>query len=216
MVLIELNPKTKKPYKWSRQAREKRKGSGNPCFGKHFKCSEEKKNKISFSNKGKKSFLGKKHSIETKEKMREMKIGKPGKPCSEEIKEKLRISNVGQVRTKEAREKMSKSAKERVKNSFNLVVNYNKKACEWFSKFDKDNNTNGLYATNGGEKKIKKTGYFVDYFNSDLKLIMEWDEKKHYCNGKLKEKDVKRQNEIQKIYSNYKFIRIRENELIRS
>ncbi len=88
---------------------------------------------------------------------------------------------------------------------------YNFNACEFFKQFDKDFNVRGLYATNGGEYYIKELGYWPDYINFDLKLIIEWDEENHYnADGNLKAKDVQRQKEIQKYFSDFRFIRIRE------
>ncbi|MEW6615423.1 MAG: helix-turn-helix transcriptional regulator [Thermodesulfobacteriota bacterium] len=90
---------------------------------------------------------------------------------------------------------------------------YNPKACRWFEIFDKTNNTKGMYATNGGEFFIETLGYFLDYINHDLKLIMDWDEEFHYdINGSLYERDKIRQQNIEKYFPNYKFIRIREKE----
>jgi len=67
----------------------------------------------------------------------------------------------------------------------------------------------GRYATNGGEYCIKELGYFLDYFNSSAKLIIEWDEPHHYDDhGNLNQKDVQRQSEIQDLYSNFEFRRI--------
>jgi hypothetical protein len=92
--------------------------------------------------------------------------------------------------------------------------NYNISACEYFKMFDRRNKTKGKYAMyGGGEHFIRELGYFVDYFNSKLKLIIEYDEKYHYDkNGNLKEKDIIRQKEIQAIYPNYEFRRIQETK----
>ncbi len=88
---------------------------------------------------------------------------------------------------------------------------YNSQACKFFELFDKDFNTKDLYATNGGEYYIKELGYFPDYVNFDLMLIIEWDEERHYgANGNLKERDVLRQKEIQEYFPDFRFVRIRE------
>jgi hypothetical protein len=87
---------------------------------------------------------------------------------------------------------------------------YNKTACEYFKKFDEEHNTKGRYAMyGGGEYKIEELGYFVDYINFDLKLIIEWDEPRHYVNGQLRDKDIIRQEEIQKLYPYFEFRRIK-------
>jgi len=88
---------------------------------------------------------------------------------------------------------------------------YNLKACEYFKKFDEENNTQGRYAVYGnGEYFIKELGYYPDYINFEKKLIIEWDEKDHYVAGKLSERDVIRQKEIQELYPDFEFRRIRD------
>jgi len=60
----------------------------------------------------------------------------------------------------------------------------------------------------GGEYHIRKLGYFLDYINFYKKIIIEWDESYHFDEeGKLREKDVIRQKEIQKVFPDFKFIR---------
>ena len=183
-------------------------GRKNPMYGK--KHSEETRKKMSDSHKKKK--LSEEHKLN---------IGKAhkGKKISKETIEKRKKSldgkiwsrgkdnpNFGSKRTKEQRENMSKAAKKRViKNG--LVVNFNKDACKWFKLFDKKNNTNGMYATNDGEKQIDGTTYFVDYFNSDLKLIIEWDEPYH---DNIIDKDIERENMIKGKYPHFSFLRIKE------
>jgi very-short-patch-repair endonuclease len=61
---------------------------------------------------------------------------------------------------------------------------------------------------------VKELGYWLDYINFEKKLIIEWDERSHYKNNKLKEKDVLRQNAIQKVFPDFQFSRIQENTLL--
>lgn len=92
-----------------------------------------------------------------------------------------------------------------------VYPNFNPKACEFFKSFDMLFNTKGQYAMyGGGEYYIERLGYFPDYFNLTLKLIMEWDEPNHYENGRLKEKDKIRQKEIQELYPEFEFVRVRQ------
>ncbi len=91
---------------------------------------------------------------------------------------------------------------------------YNKMACEYFRQFDDDNDTSGQYAVyGGGEFEIKELGYYPDYINFDLKLIMEFDEENYYKNNQLHKDDVQRQKKIQAIYPDFKFRRIREKDI---
>lgn len=92
-----------------------------------------------------------------------------------------------------------------------LSPNWNPKACDYFEQFDKQHNTSGQHARNGGEFYIKELGYWVDYMNHDLKLIMEYDEKHHFNkDGKLRKKDIIRQQEIEELYPEYDFRRIKD------
>ncbi len=139
---------------------------------------------------------GKRHTDETKMKMSEARRGKNhplfGKHHSKESKRKMRLSRIKEIKDKNG----------------TIFPNYNKEACEYFRKFDKDNDTQGRYAVyGGGEYFIEKLGYWPDYINFDMKLIMEWDEEYHKYQ---KDKDIQRQKEIQEYYPDFEFIRIRE------
>jgi hypothetical protein len=104
----------------------------------------------------------------------------------------------------------------RIEKNYGIVwPKYNKIACEFFKKFDEENNTKGRYAVyGGGEYKIEELVYWIDYINFDLKLIIEWDEKYHFkANGQLRERDIIRQQEIQKQFPDFEFRRIREDDI---
>ena len=183
-------------------------------LGKHL--SEETKEKDRLANSGKNNpFYGKHLSREHK-----LKIGKAnkGKKISEETRQKLRLARLGKHLTEESKRKVRLARLmtiKKIKFEGNQVIpSYNSNACKFFAKFDQENNTDGMYATNGGEYHVEELGYFPDYFNPDLKLIMEWDEERHYRNNQLKEKDIKRQKEIENLFPSFKFVRIREKDLI--
>ena len=75
---------------------------------------------------------------------------------------------------------------------------YNKKSIPILEKIAKDNNLNIRHAENGGEF-YTGIGYFVDGYDELHNIVIEYDEPKHYIdieNNILKEKDIKRQNEI--------------------
>jgi hypothetical protein len=78
-----------------------------------------------------------------------------------------------------------------------IFPTYNKVACNYFSLLDKQRGWNGQYATNGGEYFIRDLGYWVDYYEPMLNIVIEYDEPKHYRNGKLLERDIRRMKEIQ-------------------
>jgi len=113
----------------------------------------------------------------------------------EEIKKKIRI----------------KATKRHIKQKHK--PSYNEIACGFFEQFDRDFNTQGQYGNR--EFYIKALGYWVDYINFDLKLIIEWDEEHHYySNGNLRKKDLERQKEIQEHFSDFTFVRLRQKEIV--
>jgi len=121
----------------------------------------------------------------------------------------------GEERAKAVQNQISKTVRiavtKRIKENNDIrFPNYNKKACEFFKSFDKENDTQGRYAFYGsGEYFIKELGYWPDYINFDLRLIMEYDEKHHFNeDGKLREKDIQRQKEIQNHFPEFEFKRV--------
>jgi len=94
-------------------------------------------------------------------------------------------------------------------NGYQIVPNYNKKACEIFNNIMKENGTFIQHAMNGGELYIKELGYWVDGYDKENNIVYEYDENHHFKKGKLKNRDIKRQLEIEK-YLNCKFIRIKK------
>ncbi len=191
--------------------------------------SKETRQKLSKHYKGKlvgnkNPFYGKKHTLETRLKISKNQTGKNnhnyGKPRSEETKRKISESNkgnrnsLGYKQTEEDKKKKRLAAINRIiRNKGQINPNYNLKSQDYFRQFDNENNTNGRFAENGGEHYIKELGYWVDYFNKELKLIIEWDEKAHYDNqGNLRMKDILRQNNIQELFPDFEFIRIKEKK----
>lgn len=98
-------------------------------------------------------------------------------------------------------------------NNQKLQPFYSKKACQWFIDFDKDNNTNGQHAeTKKGERLVK--GYWLDYVNDDMKLIIEWNESQHYKkDGSLKVKDIRKKKEVMEEYPEYEYWMIKESTM---
>ena len=115
---------------------------------------------------------------------------------------------IGTHFSKERKRKARLRVIKRMKLNGNQFASFNKKACEIFKAFDEALNTKGQYG--GGEYYIAKLGYWLDYINFELKLIMEFDESYHYNNGKLKNKDIERQKEIQELFPDFAFRRIKD------
>lgn len=168
--------------------------------------SEESRNKISNALKG--------HAVSEVTRRRVGETQK-GKIVSEATRNKMSQNRRGKPRSQEVVKKIRLAVIRRIENRKGSQVypNWNPRACEYFEKWDIEHDTKGQHATNGGEYKIKELGYWVDYINHDMKIIMEYDEKHHYHQDKLSEKDMKRQIEIQNYFKDYTFIRIKEGEI---
>lgn len=94
---------------------------------------------------------------------------------------------------------------------YGIPIGVNKKSCEFFNFLNQKMNWNGKHAFNNDTKmEHKELGYLIDYYEPNLNIIVEWDEERHYYkNGELKDKDIKRQNNL-KNHLNCQFYRIRE------
>lgn len=69
----------------------------------------------------------------------------------------------------------------------------------------------GNHALNGGEHYIWELGYWVDYYEPTLNLVVEWDEEYvHFQHGKRVESDATREEQIRKTLG-CQFVRLQEN-----
>lgn len=176
------------------------KGRPNPMKGKKF--TKKHCQNMSKSRKGKIRVLKEIRICPTCNK--EFKIRKtiPKKYCCCKCVKRTKYSPESKLKMRIAKIKL-------IEQNYGICYpTYNRTACEFFKSFDEENNTKGQYALyGGGEFQIKELGYFVDYINFEKKLIMEWDEKHHKYQ---KEKDLQRQQEIQNLYPEFEFKRIKE------
>lgn len=197
---------------WKKNLSEAHKKIPSNFEGKHH--TEESKRLMSKSRKGKNAgenhpFYGKYH---TKEALLKMSMASTGRKFSEEHRKKIGEKSKNRKHTIESKRKLRiKRIKEIESKNGTIFPNYNKKACEYFKKFDVKNNTKGRYAVYGdGEYLIEELGYWPDYINFDMKLIIEWDEEYH---KKQQEKDMIRQQEIQEYFPDFEFKRIEAKEV---
>jgi hypothetical protein len=95
-----------------------------------------------------------------------------------------------------------------------MYPGYNPSACIAIDKFGKENGYNFQHAENGGEYFISELGYWVDGYDTDKNVVIEYDESHHFDRyGNLKSRDIARQMEIES-YLQCKFLRLNEkNEL---
>jgi len=159
-------------------------GKKNPNYGKKF--SIEHCRKISLGKKG----IGHKHSPETIEKLRKSHIGK--KFTDEHIKnlgdshKGINHQNYGKKLPVKTKKRMRLSAIKRIeKEKFNgnqIVPNFNPKACKMIDKYGKKYGYNFQHAMNGGEFYIKNLGYWVDGYDKDENVVIEYYENKHDYN----------------------------------
>ena len=118
-------------------------------------------------------------------------------------------NSIGSKRSIEARLRMRNSRLVNVNRNGGTWPSYSDKAIKYFKEYDVKNKTKGQYATNPYEYYIKSLRYWLDYINFENKIIMEYDEEEHFLSsGKLRSKDIIRQNKIQNLYKDFKFIRI--------
>ena len=91
------------------------------------------------------------------------------------------------------------------RNMGQVRPNYNPEACRLIEEYGKKHGYNFQHAENGGEFHIKELGYFVDGYDVEQNVVIEYDEPHH---ARQKEKDTQRQQEIIELLK-CKFIRIK-------
>ena len=122
-----------------------------------------------------------------------------GKRMSQQIKSGERIHNwKGRHHSEETKRKIRQSTVKYLINVKSSRPRYNKKSIAFFDKLSKERGWNLQHAENGGEF-YTGIGYFVDAYDNQRNIVVEYDEKVHYVdveNNVLREKDLKRQKEI--------------------
>jgi hypothetical protein len=73
--------------------------------------------------------------------------------------------------------------------------NFNPHACKVIEDYGKENGYNFQHALNGGEFHIRQLGYWVDGYDIDKNVVIEYYEK-HHSTPKWEEKDKKRMKNI--------------------
>lgn len=82
-------------------------------------------------------------------------------------------------------------------SNFQLSPTFNERACEYFDNLNIINSWSLIHAKNGGEFYIKEIGYWIDAYDKERNIVVEYDEPRHYDkNGNLRKKDIDRMNEI--------------------
>lgn len=139
----------------------------------------------------------KKRSPNMLQKMEKLRKAKFGKQRDEETKRKLRLSRIKQI------------------GDANIFGGqkypcFNKGACVFFNEINRILGVSGMHAMNGGEYRDKELGYWYDYYIPELKIIIEWDEEKHFTNNEYTKKDCVRNYTILKYKPDHLLIRVRQ------
>lgn len=122
-------------------------------------------------------------------------------------------TNLGKTASDEFKLKCRKSAlKFLEKVNGQLLPRYNPKSIPVIERVARKMGITDLqHAENGGEYYVKEIGYWVDGYSKEKNTVIEYDESHHFdSNGKLKDRDVRRQREIEE-YLKCKFVRINSN-----
>lgn len=155
-------------------------------WNKGKELSDEHKKKLSEAKKGKswEEIFGEENAEWRRENIGELiSEAKKGHDVSDETRRKLRLRRIEQI----------ENAKE---EGGQVHPTYNKNGCEFIEKFGEENGLNFQHAENGGEYFISKLGYWVDGYDQEKNVVIEYDEFRHFKNGNLKEKDRRRMDEI--------------------
>ena len=163
--------------------------------------------KIARMNMSKAQF-GRKHSEETLSKMRGVNNGMFGIfRCGKDN------PFYGRKHTEEARRKMRVAMCRKIvqKNSeTGRIANVNPRETLYFWKLENRMGWNGVfYGKNPSQYLIEAIGYFVDYYEPTLNIVVEYDEPRHYRRGGLRQRDVTRMHTIQR-QLNCRFLRYNE------
>lgn len=98
----------------------------------------------------------------------------------------------------EARKKMSESAKRRIKNQ-SQFISYNKNAIPIIEQYGIDNGYTFQHAENGGEFLVPNIFYYLDGYDKEHNVVIEYYEKHHFnSDGSLSERDILRRENIMK------------------
>jgi predicted DNA binding CopG/RHH family protein len=165
------------------------------------KMSESKKGSIPW-NKGK--VIGPIHTEKHRENLRNRMLK------NNPFKGKTHTKSTRELLSKKSRINLAKRLLDAHGDGF--IPGYNKDACRIIDEYGGRHGYDFQHALKGGEFHIKELGYWVDGYDKNKNVVIEIDENAHFDeNGELSEKDVKRQQEIEK-FLKCKFIRLKYDE----
>ena len=137
-----------------------------------------------------------------------------GRVMSAEAKQKIKDHHtrpmLGKHHSKETRRKMRQRIAAAVIARCGGTLKCNPAASNLFKSIETEFGFDGRFGGKGGEYHVKELGYFVDYYEPTLNLVIEYDEW-HHTILKNRIKDEMRQKEITE-YLGCKFLRISEDD----
>jgi hypothetical protein len=159
--------------------------------------------------------FGKKHSIETIDKIKEKR---KDQKFSNETRDKMSISSklrleeynhwLGKKHKQESIDKMRVISANRIHDN-KWHPSFNVNACKIIDEYGEKNGYDFQHALNGGEFFIKELGYWVDGYDKKNNVVIEYYEKAHEY---FIEKDNVRINEI-KNFLKCEIIILKENDI---
>lgn len=144
-------------------------------FRKPF--SGETKEKIGRSRKGK-TYRELGIVVDLKSRGEKISLVKKGKKFSENHKRSLRIARAEFIR------------------KFDGGPSFNPDACKYFDELNKQNGWNLQHALNGGEIYLNELGYWVDAYDEERNIVVEYDEPYHFRNENVIQRDYNRMKNI--------------------
>jgi hypothetical protein len=190
--------------KWVRDKMERNKIICLFCSNKN-KMTEEVKKKIGISNS--KHKRTEEQKLHLKNLFSGVNHPQYGKHQSKERRQKISNKIKGIKRSEETKQRLREiRAKQIIAMGGGPM--YNPKACKYLDQLNKQNNWSLQHALNGGEYSF--LGYFVDGYDKDRNIVVEYDEPKHQYH-RWKIKDEKRQKQITE-YLKCKFYRYNEKQ----
>lgn len=122
--------------------------------------------RYSISKRGEKNPQYGNHSLKSVEHRRKIRLS-----CIQQVQEKLRLAGK------------------------TISPTFNPNACKMIDEYGKANGYNFQHALNGGEHHIKELGYWVDGYDKERNVVVEYYENSHW-HRKNKQKDIDRRTEI--------------------
>ena len=181
----------------SEETKEKLRNNGlgekNPMFGRKGELCPSYQREWSQDSRDKLSAHRKNLPLSTNHR-NSISEGLKGKTHSEETRKKMRISRINHI----------------IENNGGIKPSINKRGFHYFTNLESENNWDGFFGFKNKEYYIKELGYFLDYYEPNLNIAIEYDEPLHYnTDNTLKERDIIRMNMI-KSHLNCRFFRYNE------